>query len=126
MMETIDPALLRAGRFDCRIHVPYPDIEGREQILGIHSRNMPLEEIVLSKWAKRTVGCSGADLANLCRHASSQAIKRTFGLQRLTNPESFSNEELSELRITEQDFESGFDNFTPWATSQRRPAAIGA
>lgn len=125
MMETIDPALLRAGRFDRRIHVPYPDINGREQILGIHSRNMPLEEINLSEWAKRTVGCSGADLANLCRHASSQAIKRTFGLQRLVNPDSFSEDELSELKIIQQDFESGFENFTPWATSERRPAAIG-
>lgn len=125
MMETIDPALLRAGRFDRRIHVPYPDIHGREQILGIHSRNMPLEEINLGEWAKKTVGCSGADLANLCRHASSQAIKRTFGLQRLINPDNFTDEELSELKITEQDFECGFENFTPWATSQRRPAAIG-
>lgn len=125
MMETIDPALLRAGRFDRRIHVPYPDIHGREQILGIHSRNMPLEEINLAEWAKKTVGCSGADLANLCRHASSQAIKRTFGLQRLINPDNFTDEELSELKITEQDFECGFENFTPWATSQRRPAAIG-
>ena len=53
MMETIDPALLRAGRFDRRIHVPYPDIHGREQILGIHSRNMPLEEINLGEWAKK-------------------------------------------------------------------------
>ena len=68
---------------------------------------MPLEEINLGEWAKKTVGCSGADLANLCRHASSQAIKRTFGLQRLINPDIFTDEELSELKITEQDFELG-------------------
>jgi len=123
--ETIDPALLRAGRFDRRIHVPYPDSDGRERILEIHSKNMPLQEVSLSEWAKRTVGCTGADLANLCRHASGEALNRTFGIQRLTNPENFSEEELEELGIRHDDFEEAFLKFTPWATQQRRPAAMG-
>ena len=59
LLETIDPALLRAGRFDRRIHVPYPDVKGRERILEIHSKNMPLEEVSLSDWSKKTVGCTG-------------------------------------------------------------------
>ncbi|HJL96979.1 MAG TPA: AAA family ATPase [Candidatus Poseidoniaceae archaeon] len=125
LLETIDPALLRAGRFDRRIHVPYPDVNGRERILEIHSKNMPLEEVSLSDWAMKTVGCTGADLANLCRHASGEALHREFGLPRLTNPENFSEMELEGLKILTEDFEQAFEKFTPWATQQRRPATMG-
>ena len=60
IMESIDDALLRAGRFDRRIHVPYPDIEGREHILSIHSTTMPLEpDFSLNAWAKQTNGYTG-------------------------------------------------------------------
>ena len=125
LLETIDQALLRAGRFDRRIHVPYPDVDGRESILGIHSKSMPLEDVSLSEWAKKTVGCTGADLANLCRHASVQAISRTFEIQRLTSPENLSEIELEELYISDEDFQEAFLKFTPWATQERRPAAMG-
>jgi len=125
LLETIDPALLRAGRFDRRIHVPYPDVKGRERILEIHSKNMPLEEVSLSDWSKKTVGCTGADIANLCRHASGEGLRRIFGIQRLTSPENFSEDELEDLRICTEDFEEAFLKFTPWASQARRPATMG-
>ena len=102
MMDSIDGALLRAGRFDRRIHVPYPDISGREQILTIHSSSMPLEaEFALEDWARKTNGFTGADLANLCRHAAVVAMRRVFG-ERLKQQEPLSDEELSELEIMDE------------------------
>ena len=63
MMDSIDDALLRAGRFDRRIHVPYPDKAGREHILNIHTSSMPLEEgFSIEQWARNTNGFTGADL----------------------------------------------------------------
>ena len=125
LIDTIDPALLRAGRFDRRIHVPYPDIHGREKILEIHTKSMPMEDVSLQEWAKKTVGCTGADLANLCRHASTEAISRQFGMPRLSNPDRFSDDDLEQLKVTEHDFEKAFVHFTPWATEERHPSSIG-
>ena len=126
LMESIDDALLRAGRFDRRIHVPYPDIEGREQILSIHSATMPLEpEFSLNDWAKQTNGYTGADLANLCRHAAVLAMHRVFGVQRLMEPEPLSDEELSELEITDEDFELALERATPFQVELRRPTNMG-
>src|SRR3989344_179163 len=64
--DLLDPALLRPGRFDRRIMVDYPDLEGRKAILKIHARNKPFTDgINWDKVAKRTVGFSGADLENM-------------------------------------------------------------
>ncbi len=69
--DILDPALLRPGRFDRQITVDAPDIEGREAILGVHSRGKPLaEEIDLAVLARRTPGFTGADLANLINEAA--------------------------------------------------------
>ncbi len=93
-LDSIDMALLRAGRFDRRIHVPYPDHDGRVKILEIHTSNMPLDGVELVEWARKTNGYTGADLANLCRHASTLCLRRHFGLERLVSPDEFSEEEL--------------------------------
>lgn len=69
--DLLDPALLRAGRFDRRILVDYPDVEGRKEILKIHSKGKPFEPSVdWNKVAKRTVGFSGADLENMLNEAA--------------------------------------------------------
>jgi cell division protease FtsH len=75
--DTLDPALLRPGRFDRRIHVGLPDIVGREGILQVHCRNIKLaEDVDLKKVAQQTVYFSGADLANVCNEAALLAARR--------------------------------------------------
>ena len=126
MMESIDDALLRAGRFDRRIHVPYPDLAGREHILNIHTQSMPLDEDVsLSALAKDTNGFTGADLANLCRQTATASLRRVFPMQRLENPAEFTEEELSELIIQVEDFEQALSRSIPFQVEIRRPAKIG-
>ena len=69
--DVLDPALLRPGRFDRRVVVDLPDVRGREGILKVHSRNVPLAEGVnLKRVAQGTPGLSGADLANLVNEAA--------------------------------------------------------
>jgi cell division protease FtsH len=75
--DVLDPALLRPGRFDRRIVVDLPDLRGRQGILHVHSREMPLEESVdLHRVAQSTPGFSGADLANLANEAALLAARQ--------------------------------------------------
>jgi cell division protease FtsH len=79
--DILDPALLRPGRFDRRVTVNYPDMNGREAILKVHCRNKPLEETVdLHKIAQATIGFTGADLANLMNEAALLAAKKDKAL----------------------------------------------
>ena len=79
--DILDPALLRPGRFDRRVTVNYPDMNGREAILKVHCRNKPLEEAIdLHKIAQTTIGFTGADLANLMNEAALLAAKRNKAL----------------------------------------------
>lgn len=74
--EILDPALLRAGRFDRKIHINPPDRRGREQILGVHTRGVPLAaDVDLSALAASTAGMVGADLKNLVNEAALLAAK---------------------------------------------------
>jgi cell division protease FtsH len=69
--DVLDPALLRPGRFDRQVVVPLPDIRGREMILKVHMRKVPLDDdVVPSVIARGTPGFSGADLANLVNEAA--------------------------------------------------------
>lgn len=69
--DVLDPALLRPGRFDRKVVLDAPDIEGRKAILSIHAQDKPLAtDVDLEKVAKRTVGFSGADLANMLNEAA--------------------------------------------------------
>jgi len=75
--DVLDPALLRPGRFDRQIVVDMPDVRGREGILKVHSRNIPLAPNVdLRRIARGTPGFSGADLANLVNEAALLAARR--------------------------------------------------
>jgi cell division protease FtsH len=74
--DTLDPALLRPGRFDRNIVVGFPDIKGREEILKVHSKKVKLNpEVDLKSLAAQTPGFSGADLANLCNEAALLAAR---------------------------------------------------
>lgn len=76
--DVLDPALLRPGRFDRQIVVPNPDVAGREKILKVHMRNVPLAPDVDAKViARGTPGFSGADLANLVNEAALLAARRS-------------------------------------------------
>jgi cell division protease FtsH len=74
--DVLDPALLRPGRFDRQVIVPRPDVRGREGILAVHTRNIPLADNVdLTVVARGTPGFSGADLANLVNEAALLAAR---------------------------------------------------
>jgi cell division protease FtsH len=93
MPESLDPALLRPGRFDRQIVIPMPDVNARKQILEVHSKNRPLsQDVDLTVIAQCTYGFSGADLANLVNEAAINASKR-----------------LNAKEIEVQDFESAAD-----------------
>ncbi|WP_370278773.1 ATP-dependent zinc metalloprotease FtsH [Pontibacterium sp.] len=83
--DVLDPALLRPGRFDRQVHVGLPDIRGREKILKVHMRKVPLGDDVKPELiARGTPGFSGADLANLVNEAAlfaARASKRTVGME---------------------------------------------
>ena len=75
--DVLDPALLRPGRFDRRVVVPRPDIKGREEILRVHTRKVPIsDDVDLSVIARGTPGFSGADLANLVNEAALWAARQ--------------------------------------------------
>ena len=83
--DILDAALLRPGRFDRQVYVTLPDIRGREQILNVHMRKIPVDaDVNPSVIARGTPGMSGADLANLCNEAALMAARRngrTVGMQ---------------------------------------------
>jgi cell division protease FtsH len=85
--DVLDPALLRPGRFDRQVYVPLPDIRGREQILKVHMRKVPVSDNVdASIIARGTPGFSGADLANLVNEAALFAARLN---KRLVDMEDF-------------------------------------
>ncbi len=79
--DILDAALLRPGRFDRQVYVTLPDIRGREQILNVHMRKVPLgQDVSAMVIARGTPGMSGADLANLCNEAALMAARRSARL----------------------------------------------
>ncbi len=87
--DVLDPALLRPGRFDRQVQVPNPDIKGREMILQVHARKVPLgPDVDLRIIARGTPGFSGADLANLVNESALAAARRGLRFVTMTDFEN--------------------------------------
>ena len=85
--DVLDPALLRPGRFDRQVVVPLPDLRGREQVLKVHMRKVPLaEDVIAMDIARGTPGFSGADLANVVNESALFAARQD---QRLVSMRHF-------------------------------------
>ncbi|MFC7057298.1 AAA family ATPase [Halovenus salina] len=100
-VDDIDEAIRRGGRFDREIEIGVPDVTGREEILEVHTRNMPLaDDIDLPTIADRTHGFVGADIASLCREAGMAALRR-------------GGHDAAELTVTYADFETAMTGVDP-------------
>ncbi|MFN3435390.1 MAG: AAA family ATPase, partial [Sphingomonas sp.] len=113
--EAIDEALRRPGRFDREIVVGVPDERGRREILGIHTRGMPLgDKVDLAELSRTTYGFVGADLAALTREAAIEAVRRIMprlNLEERTIPP----EVLDTLSVTREDFLEALKRVQPSA-----------
>jgi cell division protease FtsH len=77
LLDKLDPALLRPGRFDRQVFVVPPDVKGRVGVLEVHTRDKPLKDVELEMIAQQTSGLTGADLANICNEAAIFATRRS-------------------------------------------------
>ncbi len=103
--NALDPALRRPGRFDREIEIGVPNKESREQILKIHTRNMPLAKSVnLKKISEITHGFVGADLSALAKEAAMIVLRRLLPQLKLKEEEPIPKEVLEELFISQDDF----------------------
>jgi len=115
--SSVDPALRRPGRFDHEVRVGLPDEAGREHILRIHTRSMPLAGgLDLAGLARSTGGYSGADVEALCREAGLACLRRTVGLGDASRPVSATA--ADRLTVTEHDFRSAMKRVTPTVRRQ--------
>ena len=113
--EAIDEALRRPGRFDREIVIGVPDQNGRREILGIHTRGMPLTDAVnLDELARQTYGFVGADLAALTREAALEAVRRIMPKINLDEA-SIPTEILDALSVETADFENALKRVQPSA-----------
>ncbi len=113
--EAIDEALRRPGRFDREIVVGVPDENGRREILGIHTRGMPLgEDVELQELARQTYGFVGADLAALTREAAIEAVRRIMPKINLEDG-TIPPEVLDALSVCRNDFEQALKRVQPSA-----------
>jgi cell division protease FtsH len=101
LLDKLDPALLRPGRFDRQVFVSPPDVTGREAILKVHTRSKPLAECDLETIARQTSGLTGADLANLCNEAAIFAVR------------------AHREQITQADFDSALERIVAGMQSRR-------
>jgi len=100
--DLIDPALLRAGRFDQILHVPPPDQEARLEIFKIHTKKNPLaKNVSLQKLAAETEAYNGSDIEAICREATMLAIRKHVK----NNKEQEASEKSPKLHVTMEDFE---------------------
>ncbi len=113
--DAIDEALRRPGRFDREIVIGVPDESGRREILGIHTRGMPLgDKVDLRELAKATYGFVGADIAALAREAAIDAVRRIMPKLDL-DERTIPPEVLDELFVSREDFLSALKRIQPSA-----------
>ncbi|MEJ7823913.1 MAG: AAA family ATPase [Solirubrobacteraceae bacterium] len=101
LLDKLDPALLRPGRFDRQVFVSPPDVSGRKRILEVHTRDKPVADVDLQKIAAQTSGLTGADLANLCNEAAIRCARR------------------GEHSLTDADFDQALDRIIAGVQSRR-------
>lgn len=114
-VNSLDPALRRAGRFDREIEFPVPDREGRLEILKIHTRNMPLKEVDLNLLADITYGYVGADIWALAKEAAMSALRRVLPEIKWKGEEELPKEIMEKLIVTKEDFENALKMVEPSA-----------
>jgi transitional endoplasmic reticulum ATPase len=118
MPDLVDPALRRPGRFDREITIGVPSREGRRQILGIHSRRMPLgPEVDLDQLAEITHGYVGADLAVLCKEAGMVALRRILPEVRF-EVDGKPQLDAVKAQVTRDDFMAAFKVVEPTSTRE--------
>ncbi len=115
--NSIDQALRRGGRFDREIEIGIPDIESRKDVLGIHTRGMPLDDsVILTDLSNRTHGFVGADLEMLCKEAALSSLHRFLPEIDLSlEAQSLDGETLNKLNVTMDDFEQALTEVSPSA-----------
>ncbi|MDQ7779785.1 MAG: CDC48 family AAA ATPase [Planctomycetota bacterium] len=116
--NVLDPALRRPGRFDREITIPIPDRNGRYEVLGIHSRGMPLaEDVDMNHIAEITHGFVGADLEALCREAAMSCLRRVMSTHDLTLA-NIPTEHLLKLEVCMKDFLDALQEIEPSAVRE--------
>ncbi|HSJ29981.1 MAG TPA: CDC48 family AAA ATPase [Longimicrobiales bacterium] len=114
-VDAIDEALRRPGRFDREIVIGVPDVQGRREILAIHTRGMPLEEdVALDELARVTYGFVGADMSALAREAAMETLRRSVSGIDLDAGE-IPREVIENLRVTREDFMRALKRVQPSA-----------
>jgi transitional endoplasmic reticulum ATPase len=104
MQDSLDPALRRPGRFDRELEINVPDKESRKEILQVHMRGMPLENVDINEIIELTNGFSGADISALVKEAALKAIKRLMPKISKEQTKHLSRELLDSLVMKHQDF----------------------
>lgn len=114
--NSLDPALRRPGRFDRELIIGVPQLEGRLNILKIHTRNMPLsKDVQLKKLAEVTHGFVGADLSSLAKEAAMNVLRRILPDLKLEDDQAIDPKVLEKLRITMEDFKEALKVVRPSA-----------
>jgi transitional endoplasmic reticulum ATPase len=112
--NAVDPALRRPGRLDREIELKVPDLEGRIEIMQIHTRGMPLgDDVKIEEYAQQSHGFVGADLMALCREAAMFALRRLLPKIKLGEP--IPEEIIMSLQIEDQDFQQALKIVEPSA-----------
>ena len=112
--DSLDPALRRPGRFDREIEIGVPDTDERQEVLEIHTRNMPIaEDVDLNKLATTTHGFVGADLESLCKEAAMRVVRRI--IPEIKSDEEIPEEVLKKIIVTKDDFKSALKEIQPSA-----------
>ncbi|MFW5865736.1 MAG: CDC48 family AAA ATPase [Nanoarchaeota archaeon] len=116
IVNSIDQALRRPGRFDREIEIGVPSIEGRHNVLKIHTRNMPLaEDVDLEALSRITHGFVGADLAALSKEAAMVVLRRLLPDLKLSEEESIPQDVLDKVEIKKADFYEALKSVRPSA-----------
>tara|TARA_Y100000310_G_scaffold159627_1_gene159285 strand:- start:46254 stop:48521 length:2268 start_codon:yes stop_codon:yes gene_type:complete len=113
--NSLDPALRRPGRFDRELVIGVPNTKGRENVLKIHTRNMPLKNVKLKEIAEITHGFVGADLSALAKEAAMNVLRKILPSIKLREKEPIPKEILENLCVTGRDFKEALKYVRPSA-----------